>query len=495
MPRIGIIGLQHESNTFLPEPTEVAHFQAGVFLRGEAIRHEYESAHHEVGGFFEGLAVADFEAVPLFFAFAMPTGAITAQAAEKLWSIALDELRQAGPLDGILAHPHGAAVGEGETDFDGWWLTQLRREVGPEIPVMAVIDPHANLTKTMVDAVDALIAYRENPHIDQRQRGREAADLMVRTLRGEIRPVTAASFLPLAINIERQHTGAEPMLSVAGELDRIRQLEGILSVSLIMGYPYADVPEMGCALAVVADQDRALARETAQALGHWLWTRREEFRGQLLSPEDAFLQAREIAGPVGLLDMGDNIGGGSTADSTVLAALCLAQPGLRAFVCLLDPESVLAAERLGVGGRGVLRMGGKAQATPAPPLEAEVEVTLLQDGIYEEAQPRHGGNTHFDMGRIAVVRTLGGLTIMLTSRRAFPASANQMLSFGLKPSAFDVLILKGVQSPIAAYQEHCAALIRVNTPGVTTADMNQLSYSRRRRPLFPFETDFPDLSL
>ncbi len=486
--RIGILGIQHESNTFLPDPTTLAHFQSGAFLHGEEIRKCYRTAHHELGGFFEGLEIAGLEAVPLFFTFAMPAGAVTAETLEALWEIAREELRKAGPLDGILAAPHGSAVAESWPDMDGWWLGELRKEVGIEVPVIAVIDPHANLTPAMIAATDALIAYRENPHIDQRQRGREAADLMARILRGEVRPVTAGFFMPLAMSIERQLTTAEPLLALGRELDVIRGRHGVLSASLIMGYPYADVQEMGSSFVVVTDNDRNQAEILARELADWTWDHRELFRGHLISPEEALRQAETAPKPVALLDMGDNVGGGASADSTVLAALCHEKFHTQStFVCLHDPESVKKAVEAGPGARITLRMGGKHAASPAPPLEAEVTVRSFHDGRYSENQPRHGGVMEFDMGRIAIVATASGLTIMLTTLRAFPFSANQMLAFGLDPGAYDRIILKGVHSPVAGYREHCPSMIRVNTPGVTTADMGKLAYVRRRRPLYPLE--------
>jgi microcystin degradation protein MlrC len=118
---------------------------------------------------------------------------------------------------------------------------------------------------------------------------------------------------------------------------------------------------------------------------------------------------------------------------------------------------------------------------------AEVEVVWVGDGRFTESQPRHGGNSRFDIGRTAVVRTATGLTVQLTGRRAMPSSLNQLLFCRLDPASFDIIVAKGVHAPVAAYAPVCPTLIRVNTPGITTADMGELDYRKRRRPLFPFE--------
>jgi microcystin degradation protein MlrC len=206
--RVGIISLVHESNTFLPAPTTIELFRRGSLLFGDDIRRTFESAQHEISGFFEGLARHDVEAVPIFYASALPSGVITRQACDQLMEMMFDAVTRAGSMDAYLVAPHGANAGEGEAyrNLDGHWLTRLRQHARADVPVIAVMDPHVNLSRRMVSATTAIITYRTNPHLDQKQRGLEAAELLVRTLRGEVRPTQAAAFPPMIMNIERQNT-------------------------------------------------------------------------------------------------------------------------------------------------------------------------------------------------------------------------------------------------------------------------------------------------
>ncbi len=91
------------------------------------------------------------------------------------------------------------------------------------------------------------------------------------------------------------------------------------------------------------------------------------------------------------------------------------------------------------------------------------------------------------MGPTAVVETETGLTISLTSRRFAPVSLGLLTSCGIDPREFQVIVAKGVHSPVAAYEPVCSALIRVNTPGATAADMRMFDYHHRRKPLYPLE--------
>jgi microcystin degradation protein MlrC len=190
-----------------------------------------------------------------------------------------------------------------------------------------------------------------------------------------------------------------------------------------------------------------------------------------------------------LLDMGDNVGGGSPGDGTTLAHALFRRPLVPACVCLYDPESVRQATAAGAGNRVRLCAGGKTDELHGPPLEAGFSVRGLCDGRFTETEARHGGLMSFDQGPSAVVETDNGLTLLLTSRRMVPFSLRQLTSCGLDPDRFRVLVAKGVHAPVAAYAPVCKHLLRVNTPGVTTADLTRLEYRHRRRLMYPFEPE------
>ena len=312
---------------------------------------------------------------------------------------------------------------------------------------------------------------------------------MARTLRGEVRPVMAAAFPPLIVNIECQATAEEPCRSLYAQADALRSQSEVLSASLVLGFPYADVPEMGSSVVVVADGDAALAQGDANKLAKLWWERRAEFVGRFVGPAEAVEQAAALPGPVCLLDMGDNVGGGSPGDGTVLLH-AIAERGLgSAFVCLYDPDAAMQAAAAGVGARLRLAIGGKTDRQHGEPFAAEFVVRNICDGRFHESEPRHGGFTTFDQSLTAILESDSGITVMATSRRMAPFSLRQLTAFDVEPKRFHVLVAKGVHAPQAAYSPVCRHLIRVDTPGVTSADLSRLAYQHRRRPMFPFELE------
>lgn len=486
--KVGLVGLYHESNTFVPQPTTIENFRKGRYLKGNDIINEYKDAHHEIGGMIEVLQQEDIEIIPLLYAEATPSGTITAEAYESLLKDLMEEVDKVLPVDAFMVAPHGAGVSENFPDMDGHWLKLLRDKVGTEIPIVGTLDLHANVSPLMVSSTDALVSYRQNPHVDQRERGKDAARLLVKQLRKEIKLVQVLVQVPVAISIEQQLTADEPCKSLYQYAQSLSEQEGIVSLSIQLGFPYADVEEMGTSIIVVSDSNRDLALATGEKLKNYIIEHKESFVGKKNDIPSSLAKVKESKKPVLLLDMGDNIGGGSPGNNICLLEALEQEKELGYFVCIYDPQAVLTAEKHNVGETFNLSIEGTDEnGTKVFP----VEVTLLgvNDGNFKEQSPRHGGQVNYKMGKTAIVSSREGSIIMLTSLRTPPFSLQQLLSFGIDPSLFDAIVAKGVNAPIAAYAPVCPTIIQVNTPGVTQADMTMFTFNNRRKPIFPFEND------
>ncbi len=486
--RVGIVGIYHESNTFLSTGTEWEDFEKGHLLSGNDIIIEYRNAYHEIGGVIEVFSNQEnIDLIPIFYAEATPGGRISKMTSNKLLKTMEDLLVKALPLDGLMVLPHGAAVSDDYPDFDGKWLSMVRSLVGEDIPIVGTIDPHCNLSDEMARSVNALIAYKTNPHIDQRQTGIDASLILLGMMWGEIRPVMAAQKTQVAISIEMQHTASEPCLSFYKLAEDIACLPEVLSISIVLGFPYADVYEMGSSVIVVTDNAPSKAAKLANRLKRYLEKNHVLFSGKKTSLRELPEKIVQAEKPLLLLDMGDNVGGGSPGDSTYLLSFLEENDFGRGFMCIYDPAVVDQFQRLKVGDRLTVETGGKTDRLHGNPVSVSAELMAMVDGKFFENEPRHGGQVSFNMGLTAIVNTAMNNTLMLTSRRIVPFSLQQLLAFGLDPSSYQLIVAKGVHAPLAAYMTVCKDLVRVNTPGTTTADVASLHFSNRRKPLFPFE--------
>ena len=493
--RFAILGISHETNTFSSVPADYASFEAEGILRGQEIVDEFAGSEATAAGFLQAARELGFEGVPLIHARTGPIGTITKDAFDRIVGEMIDLLRDNGPWDGVLLANHGAAVSEEYPDVDGEVSRRVRELVGPDVPVGIAVDMHANVSQEMVRETTAVTVYRSNPHLDARERAWECAEIVFRAAKGEIEPVQWLEMPPMYINIVKQFTGEEPMKSLVADSLEAQGSPGIISTSVAEGYPYADVEEMGMSFLAITDGDLDLAREKAVWMAERAWDRRAEMHIHVPSVREALEMAESHAdanpdsGPVVLMDVGDNIGGGSSADSTHILKEAQ-RMGVRRFLqSLYDPESVRRCVEAGVGGEVNLRVGAKTDDLHGKPVAVTGRVTRLSDGKYEDTRPTHGGYRFFDGGTSAVLETTDDQTLLLTSKRDGNTSREQMYSVGIWPERYRVVVAKGVVSPRPAYQPIASRIILVNTPGVTTADMTTFTYHRRRKPLYPFEED------
>lgn len=487
--RIGIIGIMHESNTFVAKTTTLADFRNDVLVTGHDVRKAMQGTAHEVGGFLDRIDELQHDIVPLMFARAVPSGRMTRKTCEQLVDMMNTSVDQAGPLDGLLCAMHGAAVGEEHHDFDGWWLSQLRKRCGHDMPIVSTCDPHANMTERMIENTDAIVAYRSNPHVDQHERGREAATLLHRRLTESVRLTQAWAGLPLAINIERQDTAESPCREMIEQVEQSMEDASALSASLILGFPFADVPEMGASVVACTDGDKEGAQTLVNQWAASLWNDREQTLGRFKIVEQALNEALSNHGRTCLLDMGDNIGAGSPGDGTAVLEVLVDRHVTNAFICICDPQVVVEAMGVGLGATQSFTIGAKVDGLHGKPVTVDAEVLKFTDGRFTEANTTHGGYARFNQGKTVVLQVKDGPMVMVTSRVCPPWSLAQLTHADLDPASFQILVAKGVNAPIAAYKKVCDCFIKVDTPGSTSANMERLPYQNRKRPMYPFDRD------
>jgi microcystin degradation protein MlrC len=484
--RVAVGCIYHESNTFFGQPMTLEKFaEQALHYDGDVVSN-WQGTASEMAGFIEGAARFGFELVPTIVAWGWPLGALTAETFETLTGKLLSRIRSADKLDGVLLSLHGAMVSENYLDADGEVLRRVRGTIGPTVPLVVTLDYHANLTEEMARWPDAIVGYDTYPHIDQTDRGLEAATIMRRILEDDLRPKIALARRPFLPHILSQITERPPMadaIKIAHDLER---RPDIVSVTVAAGFPYCDVPKAGLGVLVVAKESAAGAYEAAEALAGSVWRRRAEFELSIPGPEEAVREAiSETNGLTLLIDVGDNLGAGTPGDGTVLLSELLKQGAREALVLLPDPEAVAACMKAGVRVRVRLKVGGKTDSHHGQPLEIEGLVRTLSDGRFRNVGPMRNG-VQDDQGPTAVVDT-GSMLVVLTERRMPMWNLQQLRFLGIEPTRLRIIVVKAAIAYRAAYGPIAQRIIEVNTPGLSAADIRQFNFKRLTRPVYPLD--------
>ena len=362
--KIAIAQVIHESNTFNPTVTTYAAF---TIRRDREIVDYFSGAHNEITGFLEGAEANGYDALPVYSAIASPSGTVTASALAKITHDLLAALQAARPFDGILLALHGAFVSTNEPSADGE-LLRIARASFPSLPIVVTHDPHCNFSETVPTFADALLMYQTNPHIDQRERGLQAAKIIAAMVRGTVKPTQAFRQVPMMINIVHQDTSSPPLRDLWNDLRRHEETAGVLAASISLGYQYADVPAMGTAVCVVTDRDPLQAESIADDLATKLWTLRHDLEVHISAGAGAVALAMTATEtPIVIVDIGDNVGGSAT-DSTFVLDELLNQGADGWVVVLCDPLAVASCALAGVGCSVTMAVGGKTDLLHGQPV-------------------------------------------------------------------------------------------------------------------------------
>lgn len=485
--RVLIGELKHETNAFISRATDRRSFENFHLKLGNEVMPYFSTVKTEMLGFMTALREEDVDFFPVIGAEAMPGGLVRREFFDFAKETILDALRDQGPFDGVLLALHGAMVVEDCFDAEGELLSRIRRLAGPDVPVMATLDLHGNFTMEMQRCSTACFGYDTYPHIDMYERGYEAAKILSKALRGEIRPVMRSRRIPiLSPTIP---TTKDPYAELMRDVFALEKRPGVLSVSLMHGFAWSDIPETGMSILAVTDDDVSLADTIVAELGDKIWDMRERFSKDLLSPEEAVSMALdETEHPVLLADTSDNPGGGAPADGTQLLAEMIRQKADNAaFALIVDPESVEASIRAGVGNSVRLSLGGKSAPAKnhGAPLDVEGEVRTIADGRYTIRGPMCTG-LEIDMGRTVVVR-IGGIDVIVCELRTQPWDAEAFRRMGIEPLNQRILCVKSAAHFRAAFEPISKKIVEVDLPGLVSNNFANFSFKNVRRPVFPLD--------
>lgn len=487
MPRIAIVGFQHETNTFGVTKAHFRDFEEADawpgLLIGDNVISGTAGINLPSAGFIEAARInPDIELVPILWCSAEPCSHVTDDAFEQIAKMILDGLQNAGRLDGIYLDLHGAMVTERFEDGEGELLSRIRSKVGNDLPLAVSLDLHANITVNMVRHASSITIFRTYPHLDMAETGKRAYRLLQRHLRGEhiFRAFRQAPFL---IPLQAQYTGASPCRELYGNLDDIVH-HPVISADIAMGFSAADIYDLGPSVVSYATDQRT-ADIVADSLIEEIIAAEPNFDCEMMSSTEAVRTAKslEAPGPVVIADVQDNPGAGGTSDTTGILTSLAEGSAKGALIGLLnDPEIAALAHRRGVGASFEAELGGKSGLPGQTPFKAHFQVEALSDGKFAFTGEMYRG-AMAEIGPATVLRVLAegtDIQIAVGSKRCQCLDQAIFTHIGLCPLKARIIVVKSTVHFRADFQALASAILVAEAPGAFPCRLDQVPYRRLR---------------
>lgn len=501
--RIGVGSFYHETNSFSSTPTTMAGFDEdnevlGI-LRGEQIFAQMSEGNNPIAGFLSALASSrpEWQPVPALWASAYPSGTVPRSVFEAILSELIQHIADAAPLDAVFLDLHGAMFSEDYPDGEGEILRRVRQTVGPDVPIVAALDPHGNISKEMVEVADILVAYRTYPHVDMAETGSRVFHLLERILVTGDKPFKAFRQINFLIPPVFQSTMIEPNISILNRMLKLEQKA--LSMSYCPGFPSTDFPDC-CPSVFAYAEDQAAADLAVDELTALISDSEPKFAGRLYTPAEAVEEAQRIAAmsdrPVIIADIQDNPGAGASSDTTgMLRALIAADVHDAALGLLCDPAAAEAAHRAGPGATIQIALGGKSGIPGDEPLRGEFVVEAVSNGEVVATGPVYAGWS-ITLGAAACLR-IGGVRVAVCSTRMRMLDTAFFRAVGIEPERQKILVVKDIAHFRADFTPIAAEILAAISPGAMLADPAVLPWKNlrsgvRMKPLGPtFTPDCP----
>ncbi len=497
-PRIAVLGFAIECNRFAPVTT-AEDFEHDADIRGNRIVSEARSGKSitlpDLPGFFTEMdRTGDWTPVPLRVALAQPGGPVEENFFKAYLAEIEASLKSVLPVDGIFVACHGAALAEGTDDPDGDLFELLRRVAGPDVPIAAVFDLHANVSRRMTDNLDVFVGYLENPHIDIYERGVEAAKHMRELLAGTRTAVEMVK-IPLVPPQIALLTARGPYADLI-KYGQTKVGGDILNVSVMAGFAYSDSPKNGLTAVVTArNGNRQAAADLSLDIAKRAWGMKERFKRAMMSLGDAVQLAVSVGRdrrrkPIILADVADNPGGGGRGNTTYLLRALKGGKAQGVFFGVFNDAALAAkAHELGEGAIFTASFNTQEHQEFSLPFDCEAKVIKLSDGKFVG---RRGvlRNVSSDMGPSALL-DLGGIQVVVISIRCQCMDPRQFEIFDLDISQARVVVVKSRGHFRGGFDEFFKPeqIYEVDCPGLTSPVLANFTWTKLPRPVYPLDEE------
>ena len=496
--RVALLGMHLESNSFAPVCYKDS-FNLLCYLEGNQILDDIKSKNPkqpvEISGFFDEMNILDFpwEPVPILVTASEPNGPCDQEFFDDTCERMRELLSAAGPLDGVFFSAHGGMAATVTTDPDGDLFQMVRDIVGPDVPIIATLDLHANISEKMISSTNMLISYITNPHVDQRERAQEAARFMVEMFSG-LNPVTASIRLPITAPTVTLLSASGPYADLINYGQQALTDE-IINVSIVAGFVFSDLAKNGMTVIVTARNNVSAAHNLALDIATRAWDMRERFKIQLTSLKDmvdmAVKNNKDYSRPSLIFaDVADNPGGGGSGNTTyILSKLYEAGVTEVLFGIFFDPSLVQLAINTGIGNNFEAIFNSKMESEFSKRFEVPATVISISNGDCIGRRGLWAGRS-LSLGATALLQ-VGGIKVVVVSVRKQCAEPQFFEMFDLDISKARAVVVKSRGHFRAGFDEffNDDCIFEVDAPGLTSPVLSRFDFKNLPRPVYPLDQD------
>lgn len=478
-------GIFHETHTFLDQKTILSDF---IIHTGNDIINKNIGNGSPTDGFLEYAKKENWNIIPSIQMAARPSGIVESKVTKYFKTNLFKYLEEKfSMLDGIYLVLHGAMVSEDHDDFEGDLLLEINnflKKNNVDIPIVAVLDLHANVSKKMTDFSTGLFSYRKNPHSDAKDAAMQASKLLDKFLyNSSVKQIYLSSkyiLPPTGVG-----SANNPMRSI---LKKAKEIENnnsdILCINVMAGYSYADIADCGfslnCCTKGSVEEAYNYLKELLAILEKYI-NDAYPLERNLTDTLDEIKKLKNINGPILLIEPSDNIGGGTPGDGTDLLEQLLKTDKKNILAIINDPEAASECHNNKIGDKVDLLIGAKQDNFHGDPIPINAKIEFISDGKFElENKNSHLASmmgNKINMGLSAVIKN-DKVRILLTSIKTPPMDLGQLYSQGIDPKDAELIIIKAAVSHKDAYDPIASYSFYIDSKGLCTSNLKRLPYKK-----------------
>ncbi len=408
--------------------------------------------------------------VPMVYAVSLPSGEVAKDAYLGILAEFIEIAEKHTDADGVYLYFHGAMCVEWLGSGEEYFIRELRKVLGKDIPISVACDFHSIITDKYAASINALSGYRTAPHTDYDETEYRAVRALLRIVNENLKTRIVVERIPVLL-ADAAQTAFEPYKTCLEMLELLDKDGNIVASSIFNGQPWVDSEFVGACVAVTFASRYVETKERAKEIADYFWENREKIKFSVpaLSPENTLSAMQAMPKPVFISDSGDNSTAGADGRSTFLLGKLLKSELNNVLIASLLCEELYDKYC-------ELPIGAEFHDVIAAP---DAYSTNLEINGVIKGKGTILGFVKEEVGE-GILVGCGNVDIIISNARSSFISGEHFTAMGIELDMYDYVVLKiGYLWP--EVQPLAASTVFCLTPGTSTNDFSTLDYKNLKQ--------------